>query len=187
MAKTKVSRRGVKGGKRPDTQQMKEWLAKGHMVTSLGVVRKFPEHDSHFEINTEDGRTEVLVDVELVPSSTRVMCRLGFGHDQIFKIPRVDQEVAVLIPFDPQSLIKDPLDFDPIIVGVLDVAIPSQLDDDDITVIATPRVKILSTEIEIGDSPGAQEGAVVGTGIDSFTGSTYFALGNASGITKIKK
>jgi hypothetical protein len=160
--KTAVSRRGVKGGKRPDTQQMKEWLSKGHVVTSLGVVRKFPEHNSHYEISTEEGRREILVDVELVPSGTRTMCRLGFGNDQSFKIPRVDQEVAVLLPFDPQSLIKDPLDFEAIIVGVLDVDVPSEVTGDgDHVIKASNKVTIDAPTVTCGAEVGS-ESAVKG-------------------------
>jgi hypothetical protein len=60
--------------------------------------------------------------------------------------------VAVLIPYDPSSLIKDSLDFGAIIVGVLDSNAPSQLDGDDIVVLEATRVHILSDDVKIGDS-----------------------------------
>ncbi len=42
--------------------------------------------------------------------------------------------------------------------------------------------------INLGESNlSAQEGVVNGQGIDSFSGSTYFALGNASAVVKAKK
>jgi hypothetical protein len=158
---------------------MKAWLAQGHMVTSLGVVRKFPEHGSHFEISTENGRKEVLVDVELVPSGTRVLCRLGFGNDQNFKIPRVDQEVAVLLPFDPQSLIKDPLDFEPIIVGVLDVAIPSELTGDgDHVMKSSNKVTIDAPTVTCGAETGS-EPAVKGQTYRSAEDTLLTAIQNA--------
>jgi hypothetical protein len=182
-----VSKRGVRGGKRVDTAQLKDWLSKGEIVTSLGVVRKFDDQSSHFEVSTENGSREILVDVELVPSGTRVTCRLGFGGQGVYRIPQVNTEVAVLIPFDPQSLIKDSLDFEPIIVGSLDVAAPSQLDNDDIVVISSARVHVYSDNILLGTSPGAQEGVVNGAGIDPFTGQTYFVLGSASAKVKASK
>ncbi|HEY6018425.1 MAG TPA: hypothetical protein VIY48_00540 [Candidatus Paceibacterota bacterium] len=182
-----VSKRGVRGGKRVDTAQLKDWLSKGEIVTSLGVVRKFEDQSSHFEVSAENGSREILVDVELVPSGSRVTCRLGFGGNGVYKIPPVDTEVAVLIPFDPQSLVKDSLDFEPIIVGTLDVNAPTQLDNDDIVVISSARVHVYSDNILLGTSPGAQEGILNGTAIDPFTGATHFALGNASLKVKASK
>lgn len=166
---------------------MREWLASAQLVTSLGVVRKFPGEESHYEINTENGEREILVDVELIPSGTRVQCRLGFGNDGVYRIPRENQEVAVLVPYDPTTLIKDSLDFGPIIVGVLDNEAPSQLDSDDIVVIKTGTVKVIADAIELGDSPAILDEVVVGSGIDSFTGSNYKVLGNTSSKVKAKK
>lgn len=162
-------------------------LSRQELVTALGIVRKFPGEASHFEVSTEYGANEILVDVEIQPTGTRCLCRLGFGNDGVYKIPRVNQEVAVLLPFDPQSLIKDPFDFEPIIVGVLDLNAPTELDGDDIVVISTSRVHIVSDNIKLGISPGSNEGIVNGAAIDSFTGSTQFALGNASGKVKASK
>lgn len=182
-----VSKRGVRGGKRADTGQIKDWLSKGEMVTAMGVVRKFDNQTSHFQVSAENGSQEILVDVELIPSGTRVTCRLGFGGQGVYRIPQVDTEVAVLIPYDPNSLIKDSLDYDPIIVGSLDLNTPAQLNSDDIVVISSARVHVYSDNILLGTAPGAQEGIVNGTGIDSFTGATYFALGSASAKVKASK
>jgi hypothetical protein len=187
MAKTSVSRRGTRGAKRLDVNQMRAMLSQTQLVTALGVVRKFPGESSHFEINTENGSNEILVDVELIPSGTRVQCRLGFGNDGVYRIPRVDSEVAVLVPYDPGSLIKDSLDFEPIIVGVLDTNAPSALDGDDVVVVEATKVRILSGDIELGDSPNPLDEVVVGTGVDSFTGATYKILGNTSSVVKAKK
>lgn len=176
-----------KGAKRPDTQTIRAWLGDGQMSTALGVVRKFPGEDSHFEVNTENGTNEILVDVQIVPSGERLACRLGFGNDGVYRIPRIDTEVAVLLPYPPGSLIKDPLDYGGIIVGCLNNNAPEQLDNDDIVVIEATRVHILSSNIKLGTNPAALDGVVVGTGIDSFTGSTYAALGNSSGKVKAEK
>lgn len=181
------SKRGLSGARRVDTRAMREWLANQQMTTALGVVRKFPGESSHFEVNTENGSNEILVDVELVPSGTRVQCRLGFGNDGVYRIPRENSEVAVLLPYDPSSLIKDPMDFEPIIVGVLNANAPSQLTSDDTVVIDAAKVRVLNSDIQLGTSPAAQDGVVVGSGIDSFTGATYFALGNASAKVKAQK
>lgn len=162
-------------------------LARAQLVTSLGVVRKFPGEESHYEISAENGEREILVDVELIPSGERVACRLGFGSDGVYRIPRENQEVAVLIPYDPQSLIKDSLDFGAIIVGVLDNDVPSALDSDDVVVIKTGTVKVIADSIDLGDSPSALDEVVVGSGIDTFSGATYKALGNTSSKVRAKK
>lgn len=187
MSKTNVSRRGVRGAKRLDVNQWREMLGGQETTTALGVVRKFSGESSHFEISTENGSREVLVDVELIPSGARTLCRLGFGNDGIYRIPRVDQEVAVLLPYDARSMIKDSMDWQPIIVGVLDNEAPSQLDDDDIVVISSSRVHVIADDIKLGESPAPLDGVVVGSGIDSFTGSTYYALGSTSSKVKAEK
>lgn len=180
-------KRGVRGGKRLDVNQLKALIASMPLVTSLGVVRKFPGESSHFEVNTENGDNEILVDVELIPSGERVQCRLGFGNDGVYRIPRVNSEVAVLVPYNPQSLIKDSLDYEPIIVGVLDTSAPSALNGDDVVVIEATKVRVLSGDIELGDSPSPLDEVVVGTGVDSFTGSTYKVLQSTSSVVKAKK
>ena len=182
-----IKRRSRKGAKRPDVQAIRAMVGSQQMTTCLGVVRKFPGETSHFDIDTENGDHEILVDVELIPSGTRTQCRLGFGSDGVYKIPPENAEVAVLLPYDASSLIKDSLDYEGIIVGVLDSSAPTQLNDDDIVVIKATRVHVLSADIKLGNSPAAQDGVVVGTGIDSFTGATYFALGNSSSKVKAEK
>jgi hypothetical protein len=183
----KSKRGGAYGSKRLDVGAMRDLLSSTQLVTALGIVRQFPGEDSHYEISAENGDREILVDVELIPSGTKLQCRLGFGNDGVYRIPRVDQEVAVLVPYDPQSLIRDSLDYGGIIVGVLDNSAPSQLDSDDIVVIKSGTVKVIADSIELGDSPGLADNVVVGSGIDSFTGSTYKVLGNTSAIVKAKK
>lgn len=122
------------------------------MQTALGIVRLFPGETSHFEIQTDPdtGQREIMVDVELIPRSERVLCRLGFGGDQIYRIPRVDQEVAVLVPMEKNSLVADELDGNPIIVAVLNTDTPAALDDDDVVVINAPRVIVLANSIQLG-------------------------------------
>lgn len=135
-----------------DTQLLRSMIGGQQMTTSLGVVRKFPGETSHFDIDTENGTGEILVDVELIPSGERVLCRLGFGSDGVYKIPSVNAEVAVLVPYAPSSLIKDSLDYGAIIVGVLDNNAPSQLNGDDIVVIKATRVHLVSDDIKLGDT-----------------------------------
>jgi hypothetical protein len=181
------SRRSRIGAKRVDTQMMRAMIGQQQMTTSLGVVRKFPGETSHFDIDTENGTAEVLVDVELIPSGTRVQCRLGFGNPGVYSIPKENAEVAVLIPYDPSSLIKDSLDFEPIIVGVLDANAPTQLTGPDLVVVKASKVQVISSNIELGDAPNINDGVVVGTGIDTFSGSPYWSLGSTSSTTKAKK
>ncbi len=173
-----VSRRGVRGAKRLDVNQMRDVFSKSQMVTSLGVVRQFSGEDSHYEINTENGDREILVDVELIPSGTRVQCRLGFGNDGMYRIPRVDTEVAVLIPYDPQSLIKDSLDFGPIIVGVMDNDAPSELTDDDVIIIKAGKVIIESADTKVG-SDSATEAMVLGNAYRTAEDTLLTALNTA--------
>ena len=173
--------------KRVDRGAMREAFADRTLTSALGVVRKFPGEESHYEISDENGSREVLVDVELMPSRERVLCRLGFGNDGVYRIPRVNQEVAVLIHNDPQSMVRDGLEDHPIIVGVLDTECPAELTDDEIVVVKATKVHVLSGDIKLGNSVGAQDGVVTGAGVDSFTGATYFALGNASSKVKAEK
>lgn len=121
--------------------------------TVFGVVRKFPGEDSHFEIQvTDSGKREVMVDVEIMPRSERVLCRLGFGGDQIFRIPRVNQEVAVIIPTTKNPLTADEYDADGIIVAIMDDDVPAALDSDDVVVINSPRVIVLAESIQLGEN-----------------------------------
>lgn len=152
-------RRGQQGGARLDDTVLRRMVLKHTpMATSLGVVRKFPGEDSHFEIivDPSTGNREVMVDVELIPRSERVLCRLGFGGDQIYKIPRVDSEVAVLIPQARNALVQDELEMDPIIVAVLDTNAPSALDSDQVVVISARTVKVLADiSIQLGSVTSA--------------------------------
>jgi hypothetical protein len=138
-----------RAAKQPDMALIRRAFADNRLRTALGVVRKFPGESSHFEIDTENGR-DVLIDVELQPNKERVLCRLGFGQDGVYRIPQVGREVAVIIPSDPSSLIADDLDNDPIIVAVLDTDVPAELDSDDIVVISAARVHVISDNTKIG-------------------------------------
>ena len=49
-------------------------------------------------------------------------------------------------------------------------------------------VVITANEVHLGEDNLTQlDGVVVGSGIDPFTGASYFALGNASGVVRAKK
>jgi hypothetical protein len=149
-----MRRRDKKGSQTFDRALLKRMIMDNiPIATVFGVVRKFPGEDSHFEIQVdENGNREVMVDVEIMPRSERAFCRLGFGHDQIFRIPRVDQEVAVIIPTAKNALTADELDADGIIVAILDTDVPAELDDDDVVVITAPRVIVLSESIQLGEN-----------------------------------
>lgn len=182
------SKRGKLGAKRVDTSALSAMLTQQQMTTSLGVVRKFEGETSHFDIDTENGTNEILVDVELIPSGTRTQCRLGFGNDGVYRIPRVGTEVAVLLPYDPSSLIKDSLDYEGIIVGCLNVNSPSALTGDNVVFVEAEKVVILSDSVKIGTTdPNPLDEVVVGTGIDPFSGATYKVLGNTAAALKVKK
>lgn len=186
-----MRQRGSKGGRSLDLQALRALVQKMvPMTTALGVVRKFPGESSHYEIviDSETGNREVMVDVELIPNSEKVFCRLGFGQEGVYRIPRVDQEVAVMIPGSRNSLIADELDFDPIIVAILDTDVPSELDDDTTVVVLADKVVIKSDDIRLGGAnPATLDHVVVGSGIDTFSGQTYFALGATTSKVKAEK
>lgn len=170
-----MSRHGKQGAKRPDANTLRAWIGNQQMTTSLGVVRKFPGESSHFEVDTENGSNDILVDVELIPSGTRTAARLGFGNDGVYRIPREDTEVAVLIPYDPSSLIRDSLDYGAIIVGVLNSNAPSELDADDVVVIESDKVTVISGTIKLGSNSASQK-AVKGNVYRSAEDSWFTAL-----------
>lgn len=149
-----------KAVRRPDMSIIRDALASRTMITSLGVVRQFPDQPSHFDIETEEVPREILVDVELVPSGERVLCRLGFGTFGVYSIPAVDQEVAVLIPHDPQSLIKDELENHPIIVGILSTETPGDLVAGTVIVEAPDAAHVRASSVYLGE--GADQAAMRG-------------------------
>jgi hypothetical protein len=59
----------------------------------------------------------------------------------------------------------------------------------DVKLEASGKCVVKSSDIQLGDSglAPATEGVVIGGGIDTFTGLTYFALQNASSTVKAKK
>ncbi len=183
----KARKRAVK---RADPGVIREAFSDRTMTSALGVVRKFPGEDSHYEISDENGSREILVDVELMPNRERVLCRLGFGNDGVYRIPRVNQEVAVLIPSSPQSLVKDPLDDHPIIIGVLDTEAPAELEDDDTIIIKSAKVVVISDDTRIG-SDGASDKVVRKSDLDTvvsdinarLTGHTHLGVPHASTTT----
>lgn len=152
----KMRQRGKHGGKSFDMQALRALVEKCIPLTTVfGIVRLFPGETSHFEIVTSDDDPtfrEIMVDVELIPRSEKVLCRLGFGNDQVYKIPRVNQEVAVMIPQNRDSLIRDELDADGIIVAVMDTFAPAELDDDDVVIVKAPRVIVLADLIQLGEN-----------------------------------
>lgn len=159
-----ASKRARMGGKRMDFATQRAALGQQQMTSALGIVRQFPGEQSHFEISTENGTNEILVDIELIPSGTRTLARVGFGTDGMYRIPRVGQEVAVLIPYDSSSLIKDSMDYEPIIIGVLDTDAPAELVDAT-TVIKAPSVIVIADHVQV-KSPDIKLSQADGSGTD---------------------
>lgn len=178
------SKRRRARGKAIDMAQVKSALRDGKAWTSLGVVRQFPGESSHFEIDGDD----VLVDVELVPSNERVLCRLAAaGGGGFWTVPAVGEEVAVLVP-------EGDIEADPIILGTFstppgDVAVDRIIITRGEVKIVADHAVIESPNVELGGGNlvAAQAGVVLGECVDPFTGSTHFALGGASAIVKAKK
>lgn len=79
----------------------------------------------------------------------------------------------------------------PVVIASRDKSIQVSLDGDEVAIFNSTGalVKVCADgTIELGDSGlGATDGVVHGAGIDPFTGSTYTALGNTSGVVRAKK
>lgn len=175
------SRRGRRATKRLAMPEIRAAMIDRRVWTGLALVVEVD--GSHFEIDPDVG---VLVHATLVPDGQPLMARLGGlgsgGDSGVWRIPPAGSEIAVVIP-------DGDLDSDVIIVGVLSSGgTPGELDGDTLVVKAPKVVIVADAAVEIGlKGLTPQDGLVHGTGIDTFTGATYFALGSTAGSVAAKK
>lgn len=181
MAKIVKSLRGNRGAMRLDASPLNEIVdrrMRRRVDAYVGVVTKPAGEASHYELNAQD----VLVWVELQPTGNEVQARLasvgGGANMGLWRVPAVGTEVAVLCP-------GGRMDFMPIIVGVLSSGqAPERMSDQRTILVANDTVEVTAPRVVLGPAPAdvvdAQDGFVHGRGVDSFTGSPYFALGNTS-------
>lgn len=153
----------------------------------------------------------VLVDVRLVPTEEEYTARLapgyagsGFG---LYHPVKKDDELVVAAPSGdpangmivesilwsaadkpPQEAVDNPAD-------VLLVVEPEKnlrlkvSGGGNVYVSSEQKVVVEGSSVHLGadNLVSPNDGVVHGTGIDSFSGATYFALGNASGVVLAKK
>ena len=157
MSRSSRPMRGRKSSRRIDTDAIAAMCRDGRMWCKLGKVFKPDDQTAHWQVNDKG---MILIEVETMPDGLDLTCRLatsgsggGFG---LWAIPRVGSIVAVLVP-DGQ------IEFEPVIVGVLDNnAAPDGLDET-LTLLADDRpVAIRAPGVQLGDSD-ATEAFIKGT------------------------
>lgn len=171
-----------RGTRRLDMSGMRQAMYDRRYWIGVGLVYQ-PNGEEHWEIDDDIG---VLVNVTLMPDGEPLLCRL-MGHGEggtngVWRIPPVGSEVIVGIP-------AGDIQGDTVLLGVLSSGgVPAELDADTLVVRAPKVVIIADGAVEVGQQGlTAQDGVVHGTGIDPFTGATYFALNSTSVKLRAKK
>lgn len=171
-----------RGTRRLDMSSVRQAMRDRRYWVGVGLVYQ-PNGEEHWEIDDDIG---VLVNVTLMPDGEPLLCRLaGLGEggiNGVWRIPPVGSEVAVGIP-------AGDIENDPILLGVLSSGgVPAELDADTLVVRGPKVVIIADGAVEVGGKGlTTQDGVVHGTGIDPFTGATYFALNSTSAKLRAKK
>jgi len=170
-------RRG--GAKRLDLTDLRAVLQDSRLFTRFGRVYVPEGASKHFEIISENGSIDILVDVLLEPRDFDVTCRLGGtggAKRGAWTIPNPGDEVAVVVP-------DGEIDWMPIIVAVCSTGeVPAGLAEN-VTVIADgkvlvhdgdggtePLVKKSEFEAHVHTAPGG--GGVTTTPNAAITGTT---------------
>lgn len=183
MAPLVKRHRGERGSRKLDMSVVREAVRDRRFWVGLGIVFLPDGQDTHWEIDPDVG---VLVDVLLMPDQEPLLCRLsGFGQGGsagCWRVPPVGSEVAVGFP-------GGEINNDPMLLTVLaSGGVPDELDEDTYVVKAPKIVIIADGAVEIGQKGLAvTDGLVHGTGVDTFTGATYYALGSTSSVVSAKK
>jgi hypothetical protein len=147
------------GSKPLELAAMKKALEDKRFWCGLGKVVKRDGDDSHFEIEADDSGNpvDVLVEVDLMPEQTPLLCRLGAGTGSLgagcWKIPAPGTEVAVMIP-------TGDIEADAMIVAVLSSnAVPSALDGDTFVLVQPKNLIIASQDAGSKVKLGAPDGS----------------------------
>lgn len=148
----------------------------GQVWLSAATVAKHAGSSEHWRVNDEgDLEIEVVTQQQGVPI-VAVMGGLGAQGRGVWVIPAEGDEVLVAHP--------DGFEGDATIFAVLPTGgVPAGLTPDRVLVVG-PQVHVVSGDVRIGPTPDAMvplvNGVVLGSGIDTFTGATYGALGSVS-------
>ena len=141
MARIGKKKRRRTGAKRLDLSDLRHVLKDRRCWVCMGVVTKPDGEASHYELITEDGAMDVLVDVVTQPEEMDLTCRLA-GKD-VWRIPNEGDEVVIVMP-------AGELAFMPIIVATLSTG--------DVPDGAAPGVTVIAnTEVLIHDGAGGAE------------------------------
>lgn len=135
------------GADRLDQANLRKVLQTGQGVwTGIGVVHVPQDAASHYEIVTDAGEQDVLVEILLAPHGEAMTARLGAGGG-VWRIPAVGAEVAVVIP-------QGSYDCDALIVADFSAgSVPDGLDGSTIVIAARPGSKVL---VHSGDASDAE-------------------------------
>jgi uncharacterized protein involved in type VI secretion and phage assembly len=135
----------LEGAKPVDLSPFKAALGKGAKVyCGLAVVVKRDGDSAHWEKHTEDnGDTDILVEVDLMPTGEPLTVRLGAAAAGngwgLWSVPPVGAEVIVAFPDGEMD------GMDPVIIRVLSSGkVPDALDGDTLVLIAPKKIIIAS-------------------------------------------
>lgn len=147
----------LQGAKPVDLSSMKEALHKGAKIyCALGVVVKRAGDSAHWEKHTEDdGSTDILVEVDVMPSGEEITCRLGAAAAGngwgVWNIPPVGAEVIVTFPDGEMD------GMDPVIMRVLSSGnVPSTLDETTLVIAGAKKIHIESQDGDVEISASGQ-------------------------------
>jgi len=184
-----ISYRTGPGARYPDLSNLQKLMRDERAWVVRGTVWVPPGRSSHYRVISEGELVRsVLIEVRTVPGNHDLTCELstiaGGANMGIWAVPPVGSQVVVALPDGSVS-------FTPTIVGVLAYGAPDRISEDKTIIVATGTVEITAPKIVLSSDPttivDAQDGVVVGRGIDPFTGTPYYALGNTSSIVKAEK
>lgn len=175
MKISRMSRRNA-AAKRMDLSDIKSALADNAIRVAIGVVRSTNESEKHYEV-VMDGSTvfDVLVDVELMPSSADVTCRLGTmaggAGGGLWRIPAEGTEVMVVVPQLDEG--GDDLSWMPTIVAVLSTGnVPARVADNRTILVAPDRVEIIAPLVYLSSDGTTGEPLITKSQFDNHFHST---------------
>ena len=161
MSRSARPMRGRKASRRVDTGAIEAMVRDGRIWTTLGKVMKPDSANEHWKIKTlDDGGGIILIEVETLPDSMDLTCRLGTsgfgGGGGLWAIPPVGSIVVVAVP-------AGEVEFLPTIVGVLDNnAAPVGLSDTLTLLVDDRTIAVRTPKLQLGDSD-ATEAFIKGT------------------------
>lgn len=158
-------------------ERMRQMVTEGASL-SLGTVTTLEGESNYWRVNDDgDVEVDVVLHQHEVPV-TALLSGLGGAGQGLWVLPPEGAEVLV-------AHAEGDYEGDAVIVGCLPTGdTPSGLEPGRVIAIGA-RVDVRAGDIRLGADSDAlnqlQHGVVNGQGVDPFTGSTYGALGNASG------